>query len=101
MKFARVFDFKAGQLLMSITTDSDVEGYVLSLETYYQGAFIRTGLPFTTFGDASESMDDLTDQRAEQLFISLIQAIGNPSTITIGKGQQEALESFEKWLQRK
>lgn len=95
MRFARLFEFTSGQLLLNITTDVDVDGFVLSLETYYQGSFVRTGLPFSTFSDASESMDEVTDQQADQLYQSLILAGDRP---TIGRGKNEALEGFEDWI---
>ena len=98
MRFARLFEFEAGQLLLCITTDSDVEGYVLSLETYHQGAFIRTGLPFTNFGDASESMDELTQHKAEMLHQTLIQLSVDPNKKVRSKSGKDTIEAFEKWL---
>jgi hypothetical protein len=96
MKFARLLDFETGQLLVSITTDSDVKGYVLSVETYHQGAFIRSGVPFPSFSDASDAMNKLTDDHAEQIFHSLTCTIAGSSDTVIDV--EAALKGFENWL---
>lgn len=98
MRFARLFEFEAGQLLLTITTDSDVDGYVLSLETYHQGVFIRTGLPFSNFSDASESMDELTQQKAERLHQTLTQFGADSDQKARSKTGNETIENVEKWL---
>lgn len=95
MRFARVFEFKTGQLLVTIAIDSENEGYLLSLETYYQGTHIRTGLPFASFGDASESMDELSEQKAEALYRSILKIAEEPPK---PKGISGAIEGFENWL---
>ena len=98
MRFARLFEFEAGQLLLCITTDSDVDGYVLSLETYHQGVFIRTGLPFSDLSDASESMNELTKQKAERLHQTLTQFGADPDQKARSKTGNETIENVEKWL---
>lgn len=101
MKFARIFEFKTGQLLLSITTNSDVNGYVLSLETYHLGSFIRSGIPFSNFGDAAETMEELTHQKAELLFQSLIDCVEKPAAMHISKVIPGVIYGFEKWLNNK
>lgn len=98
MRFARIFEFKTGQLLISLTTDSDVDGFVLSLETYHLGTFIRTGLPFSNYADAISSMDNLTDQKAETLYQSLVKVVDFPEHSSIRNSERAMVEGFENWL---
>lgn len=94
MRFARLFDFEAGQLLLCITINDDLNGFLLSVETFHQCAFIKTGLAFTKLEEAIESLEGFSEQQAEELYQSLTKAISEPPRIMTSG----IVEGFEAWL---
>jgi hypothetical protein len=101
MRFARLFNFPTGQLLLFIDTDEETDCYILRIETYHNGVFIRSGIPFSNFGDASEAMDELTEEKAETLHASLIGIAEDPAprNNTISPRQADgSVEGLEDWI---
>lgn len=94
MKFARLFDYKTGQLLLSITLNSDLNGMLLNIETFHQGTFIKTGLPFTELEAARAALEGFSDQQAEELYGHLIKAVSEPKRAATSG----ILNGFETWL---
>lgn len=94
MQFARLFDFKTNQLLVSITINEERTGYLLSIVTYHQGAFIQSGLPFPSLEEAQRALDGFTEKSANDLYCTIITAVCEPPRPTISG----ILEGFENWI---
>ncbi len=84
-RFARLFDFENGQLLLTVGEISDIPGTTLSIETQYDGHSVGTGLNFANRADAA--MDEMTTDRAEGLHAAMVDCISDP-------GQLSRLSSF-------
>lgn len=106
MKFARLFNFSTGQLLLLIASESTTDGYVLQLETYHSEVFIQSGIAFSTFSDASDAMDAMTEDKAEQLYKALIDIVApeipTPKSPTLSISTQSpkggTIEGLEEWI---
>lgn len=105
MKFARLFNFPTGQLLLFIDTDEETDCYILRIETYHNGVFIRSGVPFSNFGDASEAMDELTGEKAEELHRSFTEMVDpeipTPKSPELSGPQTRvdgSIEGMEDWI---
>lgn len=87
-RFARLFEFKNGQLLLTVGEISDIPGTTLSIETQSSdGVAVGTGLSFSKRADAEAAMDELTTGKAEELHGALI-------ALTTDPGQLPKVEQF-------
>jgi hypothetical protein len=86
-RFARLFDFENGQLLLTVDEISDIPGTTLSIEPQYNGHSVGTGLNFANRADAEAAMDEMTTDRAEGLHAAMVYCISDP-------GQLSRLSSF-------
>ena len=80
-RFARLFDFSGGQLLLTVGEIDDIPGTTLNVETQHNGCDIGTGLPFDNRADAEAAMDEMTTDRAEGLHATMIACITDPQQL--------------------
>jgi hypothetical protein len=81
-RFARLFDFSGGQLLLTVGEIDDIPGTTLNVETQHNGCDIGTGLPFDNRADAEAAMAEMTTEKAEELHTAMVDCIGDPKQLT-------------------
>lgn len=80
-RFARLFDFSGGQLLLTVGKISGILGTTLSIETQHNGISIGTGLSFDNRADAEAAMDEITTDSAEGLHAAMIACVSYPKQL--------------------
>jgi hypothetical protein len=68
--FCKVFNFPTGQLLAR-KIKADDHSFPILLETYKEGALVHYRIGFETDIDATEAINDLTVEKAEEFFNQL------------------------------
>jgi hypothetical protein len=68
--FCKVFNFSTGQLLARKIKNDDYSFPIL-LETYKEGVFLHYRIGFETDSNATEAINDLTEEKAEEFFNQL------------------------------
>lgn len=80
-RFARLFEFETGQLLLTISEISDLPGTTMSIETQHDGVSIGTGLSFTNRLEAQAAMDEVSTSKAQELHQAMITCITDPGQL--------------------